>query len=399
MLLCLSRFGTCTAAMTYAGSLPHLLADWEMSAAEAGTVQAAHNLAYAVSLLASSWLADRVGARRVFVAAAWASAVAFAAFAAWARSYDSALLLFPLVAAALGGTYTPAIMLVAEAVPPSRRGAALGWILAAASAGYIASLLLASGGGALLGYRWAFAASAAGPILGAVAGTWALAGHPAPARPRSGAGTASPGLFAALASRSSVLLTLGYTAHCWELLGMWAWTPAFLTAALSERTAAGPVALGLTIALGIHLSGLAATLVMGAASDRFGRRGVLVGAAAAGAAVSFGFGWSFAAAPWALFALTCAYGFATLGDSGVLSAAMTEAVPPERLGTLLALRSILGFGAGAISPVVFGYVLDATNPAGGLPQTWGWAFATLGVGGAIATACAVLLPKPPAVTR
>ncbi len=394
--ICASRFGTCVATMAYAGSLPFLLEPWAMSATEAGSIQAAHNLAYALSLLVTSWLADRIGARRVFLVSVWAAAIAFCAFAAFARSYASALVLFPLVAVALGGTYTPAIMLVAGAVPPARRGIALGWTLAAASAGYVVSLALTTGGATALGYEWAFAISAVGPLFGAVAGTLALRNVPEEARrPPPGGGGAKGDLFAALASRSSVLLTLGYTAHCWELMGMWAWTPAFLTAALSGGPvpeAIAPTLLGVVIASTIHLSGMAATLTMGAASDRWGRRGVLIATAGGGAALSFAIGWCAGLGPGPLLALTALYGFATLGDSGVLSTAMTEAVPARHLGTLLALRSLLGFGAGAASPIVFGWVLDAADPAEGLPRPWGWAFAVLGAGGAIATLCALLLP-------
>ena len=72
----------------------------------------------------------------------------------------------------------------------------------------------------------------------------------------------------------------------------------------------------------------------------------------------------------------------------MLSTAFTEAVRPAYLGSGLALRSLLGFGAGAIAPLAFGAVLDATNPAGVTPPTWGWAFVTLGLGGAAATWCA-----------
>jgi len=50
----------------------------------------------------------------------------------------------------------------------------------------------------------------------------------------------------------------------------------------------------------------------------------------------------------------------------------------------------LGFGAGAVSPLVFGLVLDWTNTGaiGRLYVHWGWAFSSLGLMGlgAIATA-------------
>ena len=78
------------------------------------------------------------------------------------------------------------------------------------------------------------------------------------------------------------------------------------------------------------------------------------------------------------------YNFTSLGDSPVLSAGMTEVVTPSFLGAAFGLRSLLGFGAGAISPVIFGAILDWTNSQGA-GQTyyanWGWAFVSLGVPG------------------
>lgn len=70
---------------------------------------------------------------------------------------------------------------------------------------------------------------------------------------------------------------------------------------------------------------------------------------------------------------------------------MADAVAPGQLGRMLALRSILGFGAGAVSPAAFGLVLDLTNAPGQGPSHWGWPFAMLGGGGVVATAAAFLL--------
>jgi len=112
-----------------------------------------------------------------------------------------------------------------------------------------------------------------------------------------------------------------------------------------------------------------------------------------GALLSLVFGWSASWGPAALLVLAILYGFATIADSGVLTAAMTESVAPRHLGSMLALRSILGFGAGAVSPLVFGLILDLTNPGKDTPENWGWAFALLGAGGLLATFFALLLPK------
>jgi MFS family permease len=119
----------------------------------------------------------------------------------------------------------------------------------------------------------------------------------------------------------------------------------------------------------------------------------LIATALSGAVLSFTYGWLIDLPLVPLLLITFVYGFAVLGDSGVLSVAMTEAIHPQYLGSLLARRSILGFGAGAASPLVFGWILDVTNPSTGLPQIWGWAFMALGIGGSIATLCALILPR------
>ena len=75
------------------------------------------------------------------------------------------------------------------------------------------------------------------------------------------------------------------------------------------------------------------------------------------------------------------YGFVAIGDSPVLSAAITEVVAPNRLGSVLAVRSLLGFGAGAVSPVAFGAVLDYLRIGDYVASAWGPAFMVFAIGG------------------
>ncbi len=396
----LSRLGAGVAFMAWAASLPWILKEWGLSGAEAGLVQTAFNLAYAVSLLASAWAADRLGAARIFNAANWLAAAAFLLCALFARSLGSALALFTLLALMLGGGYAPSLMLASAASTAPDRGAAVGWTLAGASLGYFLVIALAP---ALIP-RWSLTTSwlalCVAPFLAAACGSLAVRVARPPAGPPPLASPPPPeaGLGAVFLSRGSLLLTGGYAFHCWELLGLWAWAPAFLTLALSAHGLA-PVATGLFAAGALHLAGAASTLLGGAASDRFGRRLVLVVLALAGAACSFTFGWLGDAGATVLVAAAALYGFAALGDSGVLSAAMADAVPAPLLGRILALRSICGFGAGALAPLAFGAVLDLTNPGSAPPQTWGWAFALLGLGGLGAALCAWRIPDPGRLKR
>jgi MFS family permease len=358
-----------------------------MSATAAGSISTGFQAGYAVSLVAFSSLADRVGARRVFLGSAWLSAVSALAFAFWARSYTTGLLLYTLMALTQGGTYTTAIMLIADRYPPERRGAAVGWLIASSSAGYALSLLLSGWALAWGGYATSFFASACGPLVGVVVLWFALRRTPNVVHsPRAGVrfGTA------VVKNRPAMRLILGYTFHSWELLGMWAWTPAFVAAAFAVSGAGSirAVELASYVSASFHVMGLIASSSMGRLSDNLGRRLVLFSLAAASAACSLAFGWLVGGPLALVFIVGALYGFTALGDSPVLSTALTEAVSAPYLGAALALRSFLGFGAGAVAPIVFGRVLDLTNVLGPTPTLWGWAFVTLGAGGLAAAYCA-----------
>ncbi|OLB95509.1 MAG: hypothetical protein AUH30_15215 [Candidatus Rokubacteria bacterium 13_1_40CM_68_15] len=387
LTLCGSRTFMTLVFQAYAATLPVLRETWDMSATAAGSISMGFQLGYAVSLLFFSWLADRVSARRVYLWSAWLSAVAALAFALLARSYVSGLSLYTLVALSQGGTYTTAIMLIADRYPPQRRGAAVGWLLGSSSLGYALSLLVAGVAVRAGGYPLAFIATASGPVIGLGLGWLALRSSRNVVHPRaSGAGFGSE----VLHNRPAMRLMMGYTFHSWELLGMWAWTPAFVAAAVAVGGVAGvgAVSRGAYISAAFHVMGLIAGSTMGRLSDRLGRRILLLTLAAASTVCSFVFGWLIGWPAGVLFLVGAVYGFTALGDSPVLSTAFTEAVSPAYLGSALALRSLFGFGAGALAPLAFGAVLDLTNPPGVTPTVWGWSFVTLGLGGVAATWCA-----------
>jgi len=387
LLLCLSRTFMTLIFLTYAASLTVLRSAWGMSGTAAGSISTGFQFGFALSLLGCSWLADRVSARRVFLVSSGLAVVTALAFALFARSYVSGLVLFTLVAFSQGGTYTTAIMMVADRYEPERRGAALGWLIASSSLGSACSLLIAGLTLPRGGYPLTFLVTAAGPLLGLMLGWIALRSTPNVVHHRGGEMHFRAEV---LRNPRAVRLIIGYIFHSWELLAMWAWTPAFLAASLAAsgsgagRAAAG----GAFVASSFHIMGLFASFTMGRLSDRLGRRTVLLGLAAISTACAFAIGWLVATPAAIVVAVGAVFAFTALGDSPVLSTALTEAVRPAYLGAALAVRSFLGFGAGAIAPLVFGAVLDTTNPPGAAPATWGWAFGALGVGGLIATASA-----------
>lgn len=369
--------------MTYAAAIPILQQEWGMSAVRAGTISSGFQLGYALSLFVMSILADKFGPRVLYMWSMFAGALLSVAFAAFARGYTSALVIYFLLAMALAGSYTTGLMLLAARYPSNRRGKATGYFIASSSMGFVISLALSGWTLPMGGYRLSFAAASACCILGWLFSVLFLRKvrlSPVVRHERQTLRTE------VLSNKPVLMLMAAYTFHCWELLGMWAWTPAFLAAYLQLKGFDGLSAAGFGsyVTAAFHGAGLFASLIMGGLSDRLGRAYVIMVASGISTLCSFVFGWSMVLPFAAVFSIGFAYTFFSLSDSPVLSAALTEVTSASFLGRAFGLRSLLGFGAGAVSPVVFGAVLDWVNPlhSGELQYAaWGWAFTSLGLPG------------------
>ena len=392
--LCSARAFSQVVTMAYAAALPVLQKEWNMSAAQAGAISSGFHIGYGISLLFVSTLADRFGAKRLYLGSMITGALFTAAFALFARTYLSALVLYTLVALFVGGSYTTGLMILSGQYPVRRRGMATGFYIASSSLGYMLSLLLSGFALPVGGYRLSFLVTCLATILGAVFSWITLVRTTIPATPRQ---TEQSFRKDVLSNKPAMLFISAYTFHCWELLGMWAWAPAFLTACLIRHGAGDLHAAGLgAYAVAIfHMVGIVASFSMGSLSDRLGRAQVIMVLAGLSVLCSFSFGWSINRPFWMVMALGLFYAFTTIGDSPVLSAALTEVVSPSYLGSAFGIRSMLGFGAGAVSPVVFGAVLDWTNPGRQVYTTWGWAFISLGIPGLGAVWAARRLQRSP----
>lgn len=381
--ICTARVFNGLVFMTYAAALPVLQKEWKMTATQAGSIAGVFQLGYAVSLIIFSSLADRISARTVYLYSLFLSGVSSLAFAFLARDFLSGLILHTVLGLSLGGTYTTGIMIIADQYQTGKRGLAVGAFIASTSCGYALSLIVSGFTLPLGGYQLSFFLTCLGPLL-----AWGVSRvtlhHTVVSIPKRRLGQRFTK--EVLGNRKALLLIWGYTFHNWELQGMWVWTPAFMAAALTMAGVAGlkAVGSGANIVALFHLMGLAASLSMGILSDRFGRARVMLILAAVSVACSFTFGWTLGLPLSLITAVGLVYAFSSLGDSPILSAALTEEMEPSFLGAALGLRSFLGFGGAAIAPLAFGAVLDWSNPfLGGqkLYVSWGWAFSLLGLGG------------------
>ena len=156
----------------------------------------------------------------------------------------------------------------------------------------------------------------------------------------------------------------------------------------SDRSAQGSgsaeaAALALSLAALTYVANIAGSIVGGTMADRWGRTRTILLWSCVSLALSFAIGWMMALPIALLVAFACLYNFAGIADSSTHSTVLAESVPPHYLGVAYAVRSVIGFGAGVVSPVVFGWALDVAG--GGKTSAdayaWGIAWMTLGVGG------------------
>lgn len=397
--LCLSRVGFVLIFTTYSAALPLLKTDWNMSAGEAGLVQSAWHTGYLISLFIAGFIADRYGAKRTFLAGSILASVSALLFACYSDGFLSGLMLYGFTGLCSGASYTPGLTLIAERFMTYQRGRAMGWFLAASSLGYGVSLILSGLLMPLVGWRGSFIVTACGPLAATVIGYRTLRTTPNVVHPH-GAGYAGwSALLQVWRNKLAMLLIWAYVFHAWELLGMWAWLPAYLAVSITHgggmtMEAAGVGALFTALT---YITSMSGSIYGGTLSDRWGRTRVILWSACLSLVCSFTFGWMMALPLWLLVAVAALYNITAIADSSVYSTGITELVPPQYLGAAYALRSVLGFGAGVISPWVFGLVIDWARgePLRSETMAWGLAWTSLGVGAVLGPLMTFMLRSMP----
>jgi len=384
-LLCASRVLSASWFVAYSAVLPLLREDWGLSARDAGMIQGAFHFGYLASLFIVGFIADHFGAKRAFLVTGVAGFLSPIAFVLLVDGFWSALWLHALTGLTQGGYYTPVLAMVNEHVERQRRGRAMGLMIAASSAGYALALGVAGLVLTFAGWRSALAVVAAMPAASWLIALVAMRATPNVVHPRPEGHTIFTSIPAVLANRKGMLSVWGYTFHSWELLGLWAWMPAFLTAALviNGAGAAEAAALGLALSALTYAANIAGSIVGGTMADRWGRTQAILLWSCVSLVLSFSIGWMIALPVALLVAIACLHNFSAIADSSVHSTVIAESVPPHILGAAYAVRSVVGFGTGVISPVVFGWALDLAGGGkmSGDAFAWGVAWATLALGG------------------
>jgi MFS family permease len=379
--LTFAMFAAFVAAMTGIVAFPALLpafrAAWDLSNLEAGVVSGAFFAGYAVAVPVLTGLTDRIDPKRVVIMGLAVSLLGLLGFAATAGGTASATAWRLVQGIGLAGTYMPGIKALADAVPERDQPGAVGFATASFTVGNAVSFLLAGALADRLGWPATFAWLAAGPALALLLVLLVLPARP-PARGRDPVRLLD--LRPALRNRRALGYMAGYFVHNAESSSMRAWAVGYLAFAQAQQAGAGlAAALSPTVvaALG-NLVGLPAILAANALGGRLGRRPVIVAVMLGGGAIGIALGLATAAPMAIVVTLLLVYGMCVTADSGSLNAALVSVADAAERGRMLAAHALCGFVGGALGPILFGAVLDATGGAGAA-GAWLLAFVAMAV--------------------
>lgn len=365
-ILCMSGFAT------YPSLLPRLADEWGLTNAAAGLIGGVLFLAYAVAVPFLTGLTDRVDARQIYVVSCLIASAGSAVFGLFADGLAIALVGQALFGLGFAGVFMPGLKALSDRIDAASQSRAVALYTALSSIGLGASFALSGWIADHIGWRASFYAAALGPLIAAGIGAWSLE----PRRPLVEAQPASLArrMRLVLRNRPAVGYIVGYAAHCWELYGLRAWLVAFFVFVEIRLSGSGASPLSPTvITAGVALIGMVTSIYCNELARAFARARLVLIIMTLSAPLAFALGIVGAQALWAAALLGAFYYGIVMADSALLTAGTVASAVAEQRGATMALHSTLGFGAGLLSPVVFGLVLDAV----GRDDPWAWAFAFL----------------------
>ncbi|NDE49142.1 MAG: MFS transporter [Proteobacteria bacterium] len=385
-LIAIGRILSALTFFMYVGSIQQLITVWKLSATEAGLIQTSLVIGFAFALFISSYCSDFYNPNRILSVCLVINFLSSFTFYLIAKDFWSAIFINFFIGFAQGGIYGPSILLVSEKFKSKNKGAAMGVMLGSQSFGYAISLTLSYIITTNYGYKISFLTASLISLVGA---TFLLTAIYQDFFKKYQFAELNK-KFSLNQNRKTKFLITGYTAHAIELFGLWSWLPVFLSVIIINKISITTVTVGIIIGFSIHLSGVFSSIIAGYLSDNLGRKKILVSFSLFSAILSFLIGWTAELDLFLIVIISIFYSFFAIGDSGVLTAALTESTPKYCVGRTVAYRSILGIGFGSVTPAVFGFILDITNNHQPISSQTNWilAFSFLGIAGLIATFCA-----------
>lgn len=315
---------------------------WGLGLAALGQLTSATQIGFIVGtlLVATTGLADRFRASRVFLVSCVVGAAFNASFALLTLGFESALALRFGVGLSLAGIY-PLGMKMIIAWSPRNTGATLGLLVAMLTLGSALPYLVRA-----IGVQWSWqtvvlSASAFAVVGGLMIGRLGDGPKLPVAAGQGMAWGAALRVFADPRFRASAS---GYFGHMWELYAFWTLLPFFILDVLRTATATPPAWLPSLLTF-LVMGGLGAigALAGGFLSQRHGSPRVAVVALSISGLMCLCYPLVPEAAWLLKLVVLTVWGLTVVSDSAQFSATSASVCPPHLVGGALSIQNSIGF--------------------------------------------------------
>lgn len=372
--VCVAELLTMVGVFTFPALMPDFIQAWALNNTEAGWIAGVLLGGYACGVPVLVSLTDRVDARLVHMGGSMLTALSLVGFVLVADGFWSAFIFRFLSGFGLAATYMPGLRLLVDRYHGEKQARSVAFYTASFSLGTAISFFVSGELGDAFGWESAIWTSAAAAAAAAVLVFVSL--RPVePVKPDKQ--TRLLDFRPIFRNREAMGYIWAYGAHSWELFAYRSWMVAFLTFSLTLQaepiTCVAPTIIATFSAILAVLTSIGGNEL----ADRFGRRKTIYIYLISSGVLGLFSGFLPALPYWIPAGLMLLYAALIQLDSAALTAGAVMSAEGGRRGTTLGLHALIGFGGGAIGPLVVGVVLDL---GGGREEifAWGLGFASMG---------------------
>lgn len=341
---------------TFVASIPLIENEWGLINTEVGAISGVYFLGYVLGAIILIPISDKYSAKYTLFFAVCASSFSHIAFSFFAEGILSALFLRFISGIAFSAIYVIGQKIIGQNVLPESRGSSIGLYVTGFYAGGGISLLLA--GYLLTLFSWKIVyllVSLVSLVSVLLALVFIIKTNLLP----TNRGSALLNL-KVLLNKKLFTASFSYAMHAWELYIMRMWFPVFISylyvrSGLDINSSAAIA----SVVVGIISIIASFTPFVGASfSDGKNRAKVAIGILIASSIFSILIGLTVFLPLFFAIIIGFIWTLFVGSDSAIYTTLITENAKQDELGSSLAIHTIFAFGTAAISPLVFGIILD-----------------------------------------